>query len=711
MNRRTFGSSVVAWLASCFVFAATLGVSLPSGAPAQTTTLSVPGDIPANCSADATSALNAFFAGVPDGSVVNFPTGACYLVVGTVEVRGKTDVSIQGNGTRLVRTELSPQALRYPQRNAYLRIVDANRVTLSNVAVEGTNNGSDYGGSVADANGTARSVDCLSYLANWGCYTQALEFEHAYEVLGSVDTELSDVSAKDIWGDGVYVAGHDQFTAQQGQRVTLTNVSVDRNGRQGIAVNRIQHVLIDGFDLQRGRRSGVDIEPDYGTELISDIEIRNSTIETNLLAFASYGRGESSNVYIHDNTVTRTGVPWVYVRANDGTQRRNWRIYNNDVMYSLGSPQPGLLFDNVVGVDVQGNYNLYAAGQPTNAVGLFNGSTATVSCNFFENAAKPVVSDGTGTWTEDNNSTTTTPPSGCTGSSTPGPGETIPAAPSELQSNAFSDPRVDLSWTDNSDNEDAFELLRQGPGESSFNLLAYLGAGAHSYQDFDVVAGQQYCYQVVAHNGAGASAPSNTSCATPGSGPQPPAAPTNLLAAGTSTPEVDMTWTDNSSDESSFEVRRKGPQDADFWPIGNVPENVTGYTDTAVTGDQQYCYQVVASNANGNSEPSASSCATPPAPELPSLPAAPMQLQADSFLDGLVELSWIDAADNEDSFEIHRSVDGKNYRRLERLPANATTFEDQQLQGRRDRQYCYRVLAINSAGTAVSNEACIVAGS
>jgi hypothetical protein len=610
-----------------------------------------------------------------------------------------------------VRTELSPQPLRYPNRNAYLRIANVNRVTLANFIVEGTNDGSDYGGSVVDANGTTRSVDCLSYLTGWGCYTQALEFEHAFEVLGSVDTEVANVSAKDIWGDGVYVAGHDQFTTQQGQRVTLTNVSVDRNGRQGLAVNRIQHVLIDGFDLKRGRRSGVDIEPDYGTEVISDIEIRNSTIETNLLAFASYGRGESSNVFIHDNTVTRTGVPWIYVRANDGTQRRNWRVYNNEVNYPLGSPQPGLLFDNVVGVDVQGNYNLYAAGQPTNAVGLFNGSSATVSCNFFENAAAPVVSDGTGTWTEDNNSTTGTPPSGCAGSSTPGPEATVPAAPSQLQSNAFSDPRIDLAWTDNSDNEDAFELLRQGPGESSFSMLAYLGTNAHNYQDFDVVAGQQYCYQVVAHNSAGASAASNTSCATPGSAPQPPASPTNLLAAGTSTPEVDMTWTDNSSDETSFEVRRKGPQDADFWPIGNVPQNVTGFTDTGVTSDQQYCYQVVASNGNGASEPSASSCATPPAAELPSLPAAPMQLQAESIINGMVELSWVDAADNEDSFEVHRSVDAKNYRRIGLLPANATTFEDEQLQGRRERQYCYRVIAINSAGKSVSNEACTAAGS
>ncbi|MDX1745321.1 MAG: Ig-like domain-containing protein, partial [Halobacteriales archaeon] len=391
----------------------TANVTVSPTADTAPLTLDVPSSIPADCSVDATAELNTFLEGVGDGSTVTFPSGACYKTVGAVVVSGKTDVTIEGSGARFVRTELSPQELRYPGRNPYIRVVDGTRVVLRDVVVEGTNNGSDYGGYVLDANGESQVVDCLSYLPDYGCYTIALEFEHAVEVLGSVETTVEGLTASDIWGDGVYVAGRDQFTSQQGEFVTLTNITVDRNGRQGIAVNRIQNVLIDGFVLTRGRRSGVDIEPDAGSEQIRFIEIRNSTIETNLLAFASYGRGESSDVYIHHNVITKTGVPWVYVAANDGTKRYNWRIEDNEVQQQLGSPAPGLRFVNVEGVEVRRNVNQYAPDQPTDAVGLLSGSTAVVECNWFEDAAAVVVDDGTATWTESNNTTGSTAPTGC----------------------------------------------------------------------------------------------------------------------------------------------------------------------------------------------------------------------------------------------------------------------------------------------------------
>lgn len=708
MQQRTRSSDAVAWLVSRFLLTTLVVICLPSAAQAQTA-VSVPASIPADCSADATAGLNAFFsANVPDNSVVSFPGGGCYLVIGTVTVNGKTDVSIEGNGSRLVRTELSPQELRYPQRNAFFRIANSTRVHLSGLNVEATNNSSDYGGTILDADGTARSVDCLSYLPDWGCYSIALEFEHAFEVLGSVDTSVSNVSAKDIWGDGVYVAGRDQFTSQQGERVTLLNVSVDRNGRQGMAVNRIQHVLIDGFILERGRRSGIDIEPDTGAEIISDIEIRNSVIETNLLAFASYGRGESSNVYIHGNVVTRTGVPWIYVRANDGTRRYNWTIHNNDVQQRLGSPQPGLLFENVVGVDIQGNTNHYASAQPTNAVGLYAGSTATISCNWFEDAAALVVGDGTGSWTEQNNSLTSTPPDGCADSSSPA----APLAPSNLQATGFTDPRVDSSWTDNADNEDAFELLRKGPNDSALGFHVYLGADTQNYRDSEVIAGQKYCYQVVAHNGSGSSAPSNIDCATPASAPQTPASPTSVEAVATATTTIDISWIDQSADEEAFDIQRRDPGATFFWSIGTVGADIEYFVDNAAESGLEYCYQVLAVNAYGSSDPTNIACATTPTsdPAGDTPPAAPEQLKASSQLaQTLVELSWIDASENETSFEVHRrSSRQKSFKRIETLEANSSSYTDTRV--RPQEMYCYRVLARSDAGASVSDEACVVVG-
>lgn len=129
-------------------------------------------------------------------------------------------------------------------------------------------------------------------------------------------------------------------------------MTVSRNGSQGIAVVRSSDVLIDGADIRSSRRAGIDIEPDKASETIRNIEIRNSTVHSWLLAFASGGRGNVSNVYIHGNTITQSGVPFVHVGATDGARRANWRIHNNTVTRGLGSPQAALRLNHVGNVSV-----------------------------------------------------------------------------------------------------------------------------------------------------------------------------------------------------------------------------------------------------------------------------------------------------------------------------------------------------------------------
>lgn len=285
----------------------------------------------------------------------------------------------------------------------------------------------------------------------------------------------------------------------------------------------------------------------------------------------------------------------------------------------------------------------------------------------------------------------------------------VPSSPSQLQGTAYSDPRVDLTWTDNSDDEDAFELLRRGPGETAFHMLAYLGADTRSFQDHDVVATEEYCYQVVAHNAYGGSSPSNTACATPASPPAAPASPTGVETTAMEDPRVDVSWNDNSLDEETFEVERKGPADASFGPIASVPASVVSFSDMEVTSDDEYCYRVMARNANGASDPSEVSCATTPQPlpdpDPPGAPAAPEQLRADQIGDRLVRLTWLDAADDEVTFEIHRSSKGRRYRHIAELDADIESFDDDHVRWKTT--FCYRVLAKNAFGTSISDEACV----
>jgi N-acetylneuraminic acid mutarotase len=95
-----------------------------------------------------------------------------------------------------------------------------------------------------------------------------------------------------------------------------------------------------------------------------------------------------------------------------------------------------------------------------------------------------------------------------------------PAAPSGLSAAAVSGNAIRLNWADNSDDETAFVVERATPG-GAFSTLATLGAGATSYDDSPVSAGDTFVYRVRATNAFGASGPSNESSATTPTEPQP----------------------------------------------------------------------------------------------------------------------------------------------------------------------------------------------
>jgi hypothetical protein len=95
----------------------------------------------------------------------------------------------------------------------------------------------------------------------------------------------------------------------------------------------------------------------------------------------------------------------------------------------------------------------------------------------------------------------------------------VPAAPTGLTATAVSPFQINLSWTDNSDNETDFEIQRcTGIGCSDFSVLTFVPAGAgigSTIDGFDTSASPrtEYCYHVHAVNAGGASAPTQSACA------------------------------------------------------------------------------------------------------------------------------------------------------------------------------------------------------
>ncbi|HRU91934.1 MAG TPA: fibronectin type III domain-containing protein [Candidatus Marinimicrobia bacterium] len=85
----------------------------------------------------------------------------------------------------------------------------------------------------------------------------------------------------------------------------------------------------------------------------------------------------------------------------------------------------------------------------------------------------------------------------------------VPSAPYPLRAMAVSASQIDLSWNDNSDNEEGFIIERSMDGGKTFMQITNVRANTTTYQDQGLAASTQYFYRVQAYNVYGYSDYSN----------------------------------------------------------------------------------------------------------------------------------------------------------------------------------------------------------
>jgi len=225
-----------------------------------------------------------------------------------------------------------------------------------------------------------------------------------------------------------------------------------------------------------------------------------------------------------------------------------------------------------------------------------------------------------------------------------------PKAPTGLAATlagTANNPRVNLTWADNSVKEVQFTIQRATDasftaGLATFNLAnpTPTTTGPVAFQDATVARDTMYWYRVFA-NGAPvgdgftagfptmtAESVSNTVSILTGVLPAAPLPPSNLIATPQAGPQVRLTWTDNATNETGFVVERctvvpPAITCTNFVQIAAPgPRNNTGnvtYVDATVAFGSNYLYQVKAFNAGGSS-----AYATMLNPVvLPALPPAP----------------------------------------------------------------------------------------
>ncbi len=180
----------------------------------------------------------------------------------------------------------------------------------------------------------------------------------------------------------------------------------------------------------------------------------------------------------------------------------------------------------------------------------------------------------------------------------------IPATPSNLQADAGSPEQVQLTWDDNSTNENRFEIERR-TDVSSYQLIANVAANSTSFTDNGISSATSYSYRIRASNAAGDSAYSNVaSITTPGE-----AAPSDLVANATSESEIALAWTDNAANESGYSVEIQS-SDGSFGVLQSLSADSGNATVGGLSEATAYTFRVRATGGAGDSSPSNEASAT-----------------------------------------------------------------------------------------------------
>jgi chitinase len=274
---------------------------------------------------------------------------------------------------------------------------------------------------------------------------------------------------------------------------------------------------------------------------------------------------------------------------------------------------------------------------------------------------------------------------------------TTPAAPSNLSASAASTSQINLTWTDNASNETTFRIERSPNGSSNWESIATVNANITAYSNTGLAASTTYHYRVRAENASGNSGYSNSASATTQTTGTVPAAPGNLSASATSATQINLSWSDNSSNETTFRIERSPNGSSNWASIATVNANITTYSNTGLTAATTYHYRVRAENSIGNSSYSNTANATTQSTS--TVPAAPSNLSASASSSSQINLSWNDNSNNEASFNIERAPGGSSsWTSIASVSANVTTYANTGLSA--STTYQYRVRATNTTGNS-----------
>lgn len=292
----------------------------------------VPDHIDATGAKDVTALVNEFIATVPDNSIIQFAEDGRYRIDETVRVRDRHGLIFQ-NGFFFTDVKSFPDWGYHRNRaRSHWSIEGGSDIVIRDMTIRGPH---PNGGTDASA------------------YVMDLEAQHGINIWSTKHVLIENNVITDVYGDFLYIGSQHGGWALD---VIIRGNTLERNGRQGIAITGGDEILIEDNHIQDVRRSVFDLEANGNTGGATNVTIRGNYVGAKRLTWLANGGSGSNirNILIESNT---SSTPMnIAVHTPEGHRRGPYKIINNVSTKGYGTPNAALMtFRRVDGVEVWGN--------------------------------------------------------------------------------------------------------------------------------------------------------------------------------------------------------------------------------------------------------------------------------------------------------------------------------------------------------------------
>ncbi len=331
---------------------------------------SAPAVIPADCSRDVTADLTAWFASVPDNSVLSFAPNGCYRVDGTLVVAQRSGLTFEGNNAT------------FKQITNGSELINPKKVRTRNVWTFGTS-----------TNLVVRNLTTVGANPHAGrgelAYQPKFEAQHAYFIQGVNGMVMDNANAYDVYGDFVALGG-------SVSNFTMRNSSFARNGRQGWSINGT-NIVFENNSITETRRATIDMEPPLPTFASKNVYIRNNDVGPGrLFFFSSVGAAAPmDNINITGNRLHKKGLV-IFVAPPKGT-RSNFHVVGNVSDGGVSGFGSAMVFKNIEGLEVRANIVPTQWSHHLSGVSVSRSSHVSITTNTFRGATAALRDRGDNT--------------------------------------------------------------------------------------------------------------------------------------------------------------------------------------------------------------------------------------------------------------------------------------------------------------------------